>query len=70
MPLSPALLNVLLTHPCPHCGHELQKRGSWFQTIAHYRCESCQRDVHIGYDGKLALFEKYARLIRRGEISN
>jgi uncharacterized protein YbbK (DUF523 family) len=32
MALSRALANVLLTHPCPSCGHKLKKNGSWFKS--------------------------------------
>ena len=31
MPLTSGLLDVLLSHPCPHCGHKHEKKGSWFQ---------------------------------------
>jgi transposase-like protein len=47
MPLSRALANVTLTNPCPHCGHKLEKKGSWFQSIEHYSCEACRGEVNI-----------------------
>jgi hypothetical protein len=31
MPLSRALRSVLLTRPCPHCGHKLVKKGAGFK---------------------------------------
>jgi hypothetical protein len=34
MPLTSGLLDVLLSHPCPRCGHRQEKKGSWFKTIA------------------------------------
>jgi DNA-directed RNA polymerase subunit RPC12/RpoP len=60
MPLTKGLLNVLLSHPCPHCGHKHEKKGSWFQTIAHYSCSSCSHSVRMGYDDKVHLFEANA----------
>jgi transposase-like protein len=62
MPLSRALLHVLLRHACPHCGHELERKGSYFQTVGHYRCETCEGQVRIGYEDKVELFEKHAHL--------
>ena len=41
MPLTSGLLDVLLSHPCPRCGHRQEKKGSWFKTISHYTCPSC-----------------------------
>ena len=32
MPLTKGLLDVLLSHPCPDCGHKHEKKGSWFKT--------------------------------------
>ncbi len=62
MSLSLALLHVFLTHPCPHCGHKLEKTGSYFRTVSHYRCGACRKDVHIGYEDKVDLFDKHAYL--------
>jgi len=31
--LTKGLLHVLLSHPCPRCGHKHEKKGSWFRTI-------------------------------------
>jgi|HubBroStandDraft_6_1064221.scaffolds.fasta_scaffold1321194_2 transposase-like protein len=62
MPLSRALANVILANPCPHCGHTLEKKGSWFQTVGRYRCEACQQEVSIRYDDKVKLFEAHAHL--------
>jgi transposase-like protein len=60
MPLTKGLLDVLLSHPCPHCGHKQEKKGSWFQTIGHYRCPSCGHSVQITYEDKVGLFEANA----------
>jgi transposase-like protein len=62
MPLSRALANVVLTNPCPHCGHKLEKKGSWFQSIGHYRCEACRQETAMEYDAKVELFEAQAHL--------
>ena len=63
MPLSRALSKVLLTRPCPNCGHDLQKNGSWFMTVAHYMCEGCQLGIVLSYEGKVELFDAHAHLI-------
>jgi transposase-like protein len=60
MPLSLRLANVLLSRPCPHCGHVLHKKGSWFHHISLYKCESCQKQVQMGYDAKVKLFDEHA----------
>jgi hypothetical protein len=72
MPLSRALANVLLTHPCPSCCHKLKKNGSWFMGIRNYRCEACQEDIHMEYEAKIKLFDAHAHLavqIRAGNRS-
>lgn len=60
MPLSHRLANVVLSRPCPYCGHALNKKGSWFKTISSYNCKSCQKQVQMGYDAKVKLFDKHA----------
>jgi len=60
MPLNRDLFQVLLSHPCPRCGHKQVKKGSWFKTISHYTCPSCGHSVEIGYDEKVRLFEANA----------
>ena len=57
MPLTKGLSDVLLSYPCPHCGHKQDKKGSWFQTIGQYTCPSCDRSVRITYDDNVRLFE-------------
>ena len=58
--LTKGLLDVLLSHPCPHCGHKQEKKGSWFKTIGHYTCPSCGHSVQMSYDEKIRLFEANA----------
>ncbi len=65
MPLSRALLDVLLTYPCPHCRHKLRKKGSWFQTMGSYQCGSCRREIRLTYDGKIELFDAHVRLVKK-----
>jgi transposase-like protein len=60
MPLTKGLLAVLLSHPCPRCGHSQEEKGSWFKTISHYTCSSCGHSVQMGYDAKVGLFEANA----------
>jgi hypothetical protein len=60
MPLTKGLLDVLISHPCSHCGHKHEKEGRWFQTIGHYRCPSCGHSVRITYDDKVRLFDTNA----------
>ena len=62
MPLARALQSVLLTMPCPHCGHRLAKKGSWFQTVSYFRCGACRRGVRVPYEEKLRLFDDHAHL--------
>src|SRR4051812_7827848 len=33
--------NVMLSHPCSHCGHVLEKKGSWFTVVGRYTCSGC-----------------------------
>jgi transposase-like protein len=65
MPLSRALLPVLLTSPCPHCRHRLEKKGGWFQSVSHYRCGACHQEVSVSYEDKVKLFDDHAHLGRR-----
>ena len=60
MPLTSGLLDVLLSHPCPRCGHKQEKKGSWFKTISHYTCPSCGHSVQMGYDEQIRLFDANA----------
>ena len=66
MPLDKELFGVILTHPCPHCGHKLQKNGSWFaMKSVGYRCSACDRDVEMNYSTKLVLFDSHSLSSRR-----
>ena len=62
MSLSPRLRDVDLKLECKHCGHLLIKKGAWFMTVHHFRCEGCKREVAVTYSDKVALFNKHAHL--------
>jgi len=61
MPLKKQLFKMILTHTCPHCGHKLRRKGSWFATKSMgYRCPACDRDVEMNYSTKIALFDSHS----------
>jgi DNA-directed RNA polymerase subunit RPC12/RpoP len=62
MGLDRKLMDVLLSRPCPHCGHNLTMRGSWFCMIANYLCARCHQKVRMTYPAKLALFRRHVNL--------
>jgi hypothetical protein len=62
MSLSTRLRPIDLRLACKHCGHPLIKKGSWFMTVAHFKCEGCKREVPVTYSDKVALFKKHAHL--------
>ena len=59
MTLSPALLEVEMTHFCPRCEHPIVKRGRWFATVSRFKCEGCGAECRLGYSDKLGLFVRY-----------
>jgi predicted RNA-binding Zn-ribbon protein involved in translation (DUF1610 family) len=61
MPLSAHMAKVVMTYPCPQCGHPLVKEGSWFKTASNYMCASCGTAVQMTYAAKLRLFAMYDR---------
>ena len=65
LPLSTKLMHVLLTRPCPHCGHMLEKLGRWFHAIRRYQCEGCGADVQMGYSEKVVLFEAHGGMTKK-----
>ena len=62
MPLSVRLRDVPLTFLCPHCQHPLIRKGSWFTTVAHFKCDGCGTRVRITYPQKVALFAGHGHL--------
>ena len=66
MPLPTAFDQTTLIHVCPHCGHRREGTGSWFKSISYYECKACRQRVRLGYNDKVALFEKaYTRRYSR-----
>ena len=65
MPLSVKLNDVLLTRPCPRCGHNRKKLGKWFQVIRHYQCEGCGTNLPMTYPDKIALFKAHDGVITK-----
>jgi hypothetical protein len=64
MPLDLRLMDVILSHPCPHCDRKLTMKGSWFFPRANYTCAGCHQLVEMRYAAKTALFAKHAHLAR------
>ncbi len=62
MPLSIHLRDVPLTFPCPHCSRAIVRNGSWFTTIAHFKCDGCGTRMRITYPQKVALFDRHSHL--------
>ncbi len=56
MPLACGLLNVMRRHPCPHCGHTTERKGSFFNRAVHYTCTSCAKRVPLTSPEKQRLF--------------
>jgi predicted RNA-binding Zn-ribbon protein involved in translation (DUF1610 family) len=63
MPLDIRLMTMVLSHPCPHCGQKLMKKGSWFASRATYSCSDCHRLVLMTYGAKVTLFAKHDHLV-------
>lgn len=61
VPLSDELRDVPIEFQCPACSHPIVRMGSWLKTIAAFRCDGCGDKVRIGYEEKLAIFERYLR---------
>jgi transposase-like protein len=61
MPLSNELRDVAIEFQCPACAHPTVKMGSWVRTIGSFKCDGCKAKVRIGYEHKLAMFERYMR---------
>ncbi|AID31803.1 hypothetical protein BFX40_29260 [Mesorhizobium sp. SEMIA 3007] len=61
MPLSNELRDVAIEFQCPACSHSTKKMGSWVTTIGSFKCDGCKAKVRIGYEYKLAMFERHLR---------
>lgn len=62
MSLSTRLRPIDLRLECKYCSQPLIKKGAWFMTVHHFKCEGCKREVAVTYSDKVALFAKHAHL--------
>ena len=65
MGLANNLRDALLTFACPHCAHALTRKGSWFKSVAAFRCAGCGGEVKLTYQIKARVFAQHARLAKR-----
>ncbi|TIM97142.1 MAG: hypothetical protein E5Y34_20965 [Mesorhizobium sp.] len=63
MPLPESLHSVEMEFRCPECGLGFVKPGRWFKSAAQHRCSGCQHLTYLTYPKKLALFDRYAKLL-------
>ncbi len=61
MHLSLELNDTPVAFICPICSHPIVKKGSWLRTIGSFKCDGCGAKVRIGYEEKLAIFERHLR---------
>jgi transposase-like protein len=57
--LAPALINLILRHLCPYCGHVTTRKGAFFSAAAHYICTACAKRVPLTYADKIKLFRAH-----------
>lgn len=69
MPLSNELRDVAIEFQCPSCSCPMVRRGSWLKTIAGFKCDSSRSKVRLGYEEKLAIFERHLRKVSAGTKS-
>jgi hypothetical protein len=69
MPLSQSLNLVEMEFRCSECGCGFVKPGRWFKSAAQHRCDGCHHVTHLTYSNKLALFDKYAKLLSMGSVA-
>jgi hypothetical protein len=62
MSLSAKLRDVDLTLDCKLCGHLIVKKGSWFWTVASFKCRTCKVEQPLTYSDKVSLFAKHTHL--------
>ena len=63
-PITKAFDRILLSHACPHCGHQFQRTGAWFKAADQYRCEPCRQEVRLTYRDKVKLFRDHSALAK------
>ncbi len=65
------LLAATLSHTCPHCKFNVEKKGSWFRAKrGAYTCPWCGKLVPFGYRDKVALFRNHAEAIPAETVSS
>ena len=57
MALTHRLADTVLRHPCPRCGHILERRGKWFMMAGRYTCSGCSTKMQMRYEMKVKLFD-------------
>jgi hypothetical protein len=63
MSLPVELFEVLLTFGCKACGLQVRRKGSWFKSLARFKCAGCHHEERMSYDDKINLFRKHVRLV-------
>ncbi|MER8447343.1 hypothetical protein NKH52_29645 [Mesorhizobium sp. M1066] len=69
MALSKDLNSVEMTFICSECGLGFVKPGRWFKSAAQHRCYGCHHLTYLSYPKKLALFDRYAKLLTNGAVT-
>ncbi|CDX39246.1 conserved hypothetical protein [Mesorhizobium sp. SOD10] len=69
MSIPQSLNGIDLRFECPRCGHPTIRKGSWFKSVATFKCEGCQTVMRLGYPAKLRLFEKHRQWASSNLIS-
>jgi hypothetical protein len=62
MPLPVELFEALLTFGCKACGLQVRRKGSWFKSLARFKCAGCHHEEPMSYDDKIKLFHTHARI--------
>ena len=62
MPLDLDLFPIVLSNPCPDCGHVMKKTGAWFSRAQScYTCPTCCKQVSMNYLDKIKVFDRHAQ---------
>jgi hypothetical protein len=65
MSLPDGFAEVMMMLACRTCGFALTKKGSWFKSARHYKCEGCGMRGLVTYDDKIRLFARAAAEAQR-----
>ncbi|RAZ88539.1 hypothetical protein DPM33_23760 [Mesorhizobium hawassense] len=69
MSIPQSLNDADLRFECPRCQHPIVRKGSWFKSVATFKCAGCQTALRLGYPAKLRLFEKHKQSTSPDRIS-